>query len=308
MKNFHFLMAQTETADPLVVPDSLQKVQWAQTIQNIQTLDWNEMLNNFATEAMWIALKIVVALVIYFIGRALVRWVLRLVEGLFERKQVDVSLREFLKNMISVVFYLLLALAVVQTLGINITSIIAIFSAATLAIGMALSGTMQNFAGGVMILLLRPYRVGDYIEAQGQGGTVEEIMLFSTKIVTPDRQTIYVPNSAISNSIIDNFSHSDLRRVDISVSISYGDDVELARKELLALAAADERVMKDPETVVLLASLDDSAVKLSLRMWVKNANYWGVLFDMNERIYKTLPQKGLHFPYPHLVVNVRKEN
>lgn len=308
MKNFHFLMAQTEPTEPLVLPDSLQKAQWSEKIESVRTLDWNELLNNLASEAMWVLLKIVVALVIYFIGRALVRWVLRLVEGVFERKQVDTSLRKFLKNMISVVFYLLLALAVVQTLGINVTSIIAIFSAATLAIGMALSGTMQNFAGGVMLLLLRPYRVGDYIEAQGQGGTVEEIMLFNTKILTADRQTIYIPNSAISNTIIDNYSHSALRRVDINVLISYGDDVELARKELLALAAADERILKDPETVVVLASLAESSVNLSLRMWVENANYWGVLFDMNERIYKILPQKGLHFPYPHLDVNIRKEN
>ncbi len=301
-------MADAEPAEALIVPDSLQKQQWAETVQKIHTLDWSELLNNLASEAMWVVLKIVVALVIYFLGRMLVRWVLRIVERAFERKQVDASLGHFLKSMISVVFYLLLALAVVQTLGINITSIIAIFSAATLAIGMALSGTMQNFAGGVMILLLRPYRVGDYIEAQGQGGTVEEIQLFSTKILTADRQTIYIPNSSISNTIIDNYSRSELRRVDIAVAIAYGDDVELARKELLALASADERVLADPAAVVVVAALEEKAVKLSLRMWCNNADYWGLLFDMNERIYKTLPAKGLHFPIPGLNVRIQKEN
>lgn len=290
-----------------MLPDSLQKQQWAETIQKISTLDWNEMLQNFVSDAIWIGVKIIVALLIYWIGRFFIRWVLRLMDRSFERKKVDISLRSFLKNMISVVFYLLLAMAVVQTLGVNVTSIIAIFSAATLAIGMALSGTMQNFAGGVMILLLRPYRVGDYIEAQGQSGTVEEIMLFSTKIVTADRQTIYIPNSAISTSIIDNFSHSELRRVDIKVSISYGDDMDVARKVLLDLAAGDPRVLKDPATVVFLSELAADSVNLSLRMWTRNADYWGLFFDMNEKIYKELPKNGLHFPYPQLDVHITKE-
>lgn len=301
------LFAQGESAEPLMLPDSLQKQQWAQTYEKITTLDWSEMLQGFLSDAIWVGVKIVVALVIYWIGRLFIRWVLRLMEHSFERKKVDVSLRSFLKNMISVVFYLLLAMAVVQTLGVNVTSIIAIFSAATLAIGMALSGTMQNFAGGVMILLLRPYRVGDYIEAQGQSGTVEEIMLFSTKITTADRQTIYIPNSAISTSIIDNYSHSELRRVDIKVSISYGDDVDVARKALLEMAAADKRVLKDPETVVFVAELSAASVNLSLRMWTKNSDYWGLFFDMNEKIYKELPKHGLRFPYPQLDVHITKE-
>lgn len=302
-----FLFAQSESVEPLMVPDSLQKQQWAETIQKISTLDWNEMLQNFVSDAIWVGVKILVALLIYWIGRLFIRWVMRLMDSSFERKKVDVSLRSFLKNMISVVFYLLLAMAVVQTLGVNVTSIIAIFSAATLAIGMALSGTMQNFAGGVMILLLRPYRVGDYIEAQGQAGTVEEIMLFSTKIVTADRQTIYVPNSAISTSIIDNYSHSELRRVDIKVSITYGDDVDVARKALLDLAAADQRVLKDPAAVVFLSELGTESVNLSLRMWTRNADYWGLFFDMNERIYKELPKSGVRFPYPQLDVHITKE-
>lgn len=301
------LFAQTEGAEPLILPDSLQKQQWADTIEKLSTFDWTEFWNGLLADAMWVGLKIVVALVIYWIGRLLIRWVLRLMERAFERKQVDVSLRSFLKNMISVVFYLLLAMAVVQTLGVNVTSIIAIFSAATLAIGMALSGTMQNFAGGVMLLLLRPYRVGDYIEAQGQSGTVEEIMLFSTKIVTADRQTIYIPNSAISTSIIDNYSHSELRRVDIKVSISYGDDVDKAREALLSLAAADKRVLKEPETVVYVAELAPWSVNLSLRMWTKNEDYWGLYFDLNEAIYKQLPAAGIHFPVPQLGVRVNKE-
>ena len=237
---FFSLLAQADPAAPLMLPDSVQKARWADTIQKLATVDWHDLMKDFISDSIWIGLKILVALAIYFVGRAVIRWVLRIMERSFERRRVDASLRTFLHNLVSVVAYLLLLLAVVQTLGVNATSIIAIFSAATLAIGMALSGTMQNFAGGVMILLLRPYRVGDFISAQGQSGTVEEIMLFTTKITTGDRQTIYIPNSAISTSIIDNYSRSELRRVDITVSISYGDDVDVARAAMLEICKADE--------------------------------------------------------------------
>lgn len=304
---FFSLLAQAEPAAPLMLPDSVQKARWADTIQKIATVDWHDLLKDFVSESIWIGLKILVALAIYFVGRAIVRWILRVMERSFERRKVDASLRTFLHNLVSVVAYLLLLLAVVQTLGVNATSIIAIFSAATLAIGMALSGTMQNFAGGVMILLLRPYRVGDFISAQGQSGTVEEIMLFSTKITTVDKQTIYIPNSSISTSIIDNYSHSELRRVDITVSISYGDDVDVAREAMLELCKADARVLDDPAAVVYVAALADSSVNLSLRAWVKNADYWSVFFDLNERIYKTLPQRNIHFPFPQLDVRITKE-
>ena len=301
---FFSLLAQADPAAPLMLPDSVQKARWADTIQKLATVDWHDLMKDFISDSIWIGLKILVALAIYFVGRAVIRWVLRIMERSFERRRVDASLRTFLHNLVSVVAYLLLLLAVVQTLGVNATSIIAIFSAATLAIGMALSGTMQNFAGGVMILLLRPYRVGDFISAQGQSGTVEEIMLFTTKITTGDRQTIYIPNSAISTSIIDNYSRSELRRVDITVSISYGDDVDVARAAMLEICKADARVLTDPEAVVYVAALADSSVNLSLRAWVKNADYWGVFFDLNERIYKILPPRNIHFPVPPLDVRI----
>lgn len=298
------LLAQADPATPLMLPDSVQKARWADTIQKIATIDWHDLMKDFVSETIWVGVKILVALAIYFVGRWIIRWILRMMARSFEHRRVDASLRTFLNNLVTVIAYLLLLLAVVQTLGVNATSIIAIFSAATLAIGMALSGTMQNFAGGVMILLLRPYRVGDFISAQGQSGTVEEIMLFSTKIVTVDRQTIYIPNSAISTSIIDNFSHSELRRVDIAVSISYGDDVDVAREAILEICKADSRVLSDPEAVVYVAALSESSVNLSLRAWAKNADYWDVFFSLNERIYKTLPQKGIRFPFPQLDVRI----
>jgi len=178
-------------------------------------------------------------------------------------------------------------------------------SAATLAIGMALSGTAQNFAGGVMILLMKPYRVGDYISAQGQSGTVREIKLFSTVITTADNQTIYIPNNSIATAIIDNFSTSDTRRVDWTIGISYGDDVDAARAAILAILAADSRVLGDPAPVVWVAALADSSVNLSARAWVKNADYWNVFFENNEKFYKQLPEKGINFPFPQMDVHVK---
>jgi small conductance mechanosensitive channel len=200
-----------------------------------------------------------------------------------------------------------LLIVIVQTLGINTSSILALLASAGLAIGMALSGTLQNFAGGVVILLLRPYKVGDYIEAQGQAGTVESIGLFSTCLKSPDNQTIYVPNNSISSSVIDNYSQSETRRVDWLLSISYGDDVDVARREILAMLEADARVLKDKAPVVYVKNLGESSVDLSIRAWVANANYWSLYFDMNEKMYKELPTKGINFPFPQLDVNIKNQ-
>lgn len=301
------LFTQTDTINNLIQPDSIQKAQFVEAVTKIANTDYRQLLIDLANEAMWIGLKIVLALLVWWVGRWLIRKVLVMLEKLFLRKNIEHSLRLFLHNLVNTVLVLLLILTVVQMLGVNVTSILALFASATLAIGMALSGTMQNFAGGVMILLLKPYRVGDYISAQGQSGTVKEIKLFSTCIETPDKQTIYIPNSSISTAIIDNYSTSDLRRADITVSIAYGDDVDVARAEIMALIKADERILTEPAPVVIVSALAESSVNLAVRMWVRNGDYWGVIGDMNERIYKVLPTKGINFPFPQLDVHVHND-
>ena len=301
------LLIQSEAAEPLMLPDSVQKAHLMEAVTKIANTDYRQLLVDLANEAMWVGLKIVLALLIWWVGRWIIRKLLAMLERLFIRRNIEASLRKFLHNVANVAMSLMLILSVVQTLGVNITSILALFASATLAIGMALSGTMQNFAGGVMILLLKPYRVGDFISAQGQSGTVKEIMLFSTCIETIDKQTIYIPNSSISTAIIDNYSVSELRRADITVSIAYGDDVDVARAEIMALIKADERILAEPAPVVVVSALADSSVNLSVRMWVRNGDYWGVINDMNERIYKVLPTKGIHFPFPQLDVHVHNE-
>ena len=252
-------------------------------------------------------MKILLALAIYWVGRWLIRKLIKLLNGIYERRSVDKSLQTFLRNLVKAVCYIILTLLIIQVIGINTTSIVALLASAGLAIGMALSGTLQNFAGGVMILLLKPYRVGDFIEAQGKSGTVEEIMLFSTKISTPAKQIIYIPNSSIATSIIDNYSTSPTRRAEWIVSIAYGDDVETVRKAILEILTADNRILQDPAPVVYVAALADSSVNLSVRAWTANDDFWDVFFTMNEIFYKVLPEKGTHFPFPQMDVHLLKE-
>ena len=302
-----YILTQAEGIDKLILPDSVQKANFANTIERLVTTDYRELFINLLHEAIWIAIKIVCALAIWAIGSWIIRRIVRLLDKAFERRNADESLRSFIRNLVRLILTLLLVLTVVQLLGLNVTSIIALFASATLAIGMALSGTMQNFAGGVMILLLKPYRVGDYISAQGQSGFVTEIMLFSTKILTTDHQTIYIPNSSIATAIIDNYSAAELRRVEVKVSISYGDDVDVARKAILEICDKDARILKDPEPAVWVSELGDSSVNLIARVWVKNPDYWDVFFELNENVYKTLPSKGVNFPFPQMDVHLKKE-
>lgn len=298
---------QSDSIRPLILPDSVQKERLAETIDKVTNLDPGQFLMDMASQAVWIVLKVVAALLIYFIGRWIVRRIVRLLDKAMERRNVDTSLRSFLRNLIQVVFTLLILLVVVETLGVNVTSIIAIFSAATLAIGMAMSGTAQNLAGGAMIMLMRPYRVGDFITAQGQSGTVVEIKIFSTVITTADNRTIYIPNNTISTSIIDNSTAAELRRVDWSFGISYGDKMADVRRVVLDILVADPRVLTDPAPAVFITALNDNSVNISARGWVCTADYWDVFFEINEKIYTRLPEKGINFPFPQIDVHVKQE-
>ncbi len=304
---WNFFLQVLPADEPLLVPDSVQKANLAQTIDKVVNMDYREFFTGILNDAVWILLKLLLAVAIYMIGRWIVRRIVQLLDVAFERRKVDISLRMFVRNAVKVVFMLLLILIVAQTLGVNVTSVIALFSAATLAIGMALSGTAQNFAGGVMILVMKPYRVGDFISAQGQSGTVREIKLFSTVITTGDNQTIYIPNNAIATAIIDNYSTADLRRVDWTIGISYGDDVDAARKALLEILASDTRILAQPAPVVWVAELADSAVNLTVRAWTRNADYWDVFFQNNERFYKRLPEHGINFPFPQVDLHLKQE-
>ena len=297
----------TETVKTILADTTATQQEKAVALgQELKNMTFEDIFSMLVEWGIEIIAKIAIALAIYFIGRWLIGRLVKIVNKVCEKRGVEISLQRFFNNMIKVVFYICLVLTVVGVLGIDTTSLIAMFASASLAIGMALSGTMQNFAGGVMILLLRPYRIGDYVEAQGQAGTIKEISLFNTVITTVDNKIIYVPNSTISTGIINNYSQAATRRVDWNITISYGDDVEVARRVLMQMMTEDKRVKQDPAPVVYLTSLGSDAVNISARAWVDNADYWGVFFELNERIYNELPKHGLHFPFPQLSVHIEK--
>lgn len=234
----------------------------------------------------------------------------RIVTGLshfLQQRHADPMLNGFLGSLLSALLRVLLLLSVAGMIGIQTTSFIALIGTAGLAVGLALQGSLANFAGGVLILFLRPFRAGDYIEAQGIGGTVESIMIFHTILRTGDNKTIILPNGSLSNGAITNFSRKPTRRVDLNVGIDYSDDIKQARSILLALAAADERVLKDPEAAVHLVSLGDNSVNLSLRMWTKNADYWGVFFTLQEQMKEAFDREGISFPFPQQTVHIQKQ-
>jgi small conductance mechanosensitive channel len=226
---------------------------------------------------------------------------------MMEKREVDISLRAFLRTSFNILLKVLLIVSIASMIGIPMTSFIAILGAVGLAVGLALSGTLQNFAGGVIILLLKPYKVGDFIEAQGFMGTVKEIQIFSTVLLTVDNKTIIIPNGPLSTGAMTNFSKEPQRRVDITIGISYGDSYDEARTVLTEMINADDRILKEPAPFIGLHQLADSSINIVVRLWVNAENFWGVYFDMNDKVYKTFPQKGLSFPFPQMDVHLVKE-
>ena len=297
-------------AETLILPDSVQKAQWKQIVERFTSLDAETFLRDFTGQVIWVALKIAVAFAIYAAGRWIINRRVRLMDASFDRRQVDKSLRSFLRSLVKGAAYTILLLIIVQLLGFNTTSLVALLAASGFGIGMALSGTLQNFAGGIMVMFMHPYRIGDYIEAQGQAGTVKEIRLFSTVVTTTDNKRIYIPNSSISNAIVNNYSSETMRRVEWKVSLAYGDDVAVAKRTMLAMLESDKRVLHTPDApadpFVALSELADSAIVVVARTWTLNGDYWDLFFDMNERFYNELPQQGLHFPFPQLDVHLDK--
>ena len=247
--------------------------------------------------------SIIVAVVIYFVGKALITLVNRMLSGVMERRKVDPAIQSFAKSLANILMMILLVISVVSALGVNTTSFAALLASGGVAVGMALSGNLQNLAGGIVILLFRPFKVGDYIEAQGTGGTVGEIQIFHTILTTSDNKKIYLPNGALSSGNITNYSKEPLRRVDFIVAVEYGEDIDKVRKALKDILDKDERVLQEPAPVIVLGALADSSVNITVRVWVKSENYWNVFFQTNETIYNEFNRQGINFPYPQLTIH-----
>lgn len=342
--------------------DSIPTV--AQESGALKNISFDQLIDTLISDMVHFAISLTVAILVFYAGKYIIRKLYDFVYRILHRRQVEASLSTFVLSLVRIVLYFILIVTVIGILGIETSSFLALFASAGVAIGMALSGTLQNFAGGVLILLLKPFKVGDYIEAQGYAGVVKEIQIFSTIITTPDNKSIIVPNGPLSTGSINNWSREEYRRIDWTVGISYGDDVERARQVLLDILSADSRVLRnapaqtdeekkadqdaaetaetvetgnrswfrrifhhskkriDPAAIempsiditplapkidhtpkVFLAELADSSVNLSVRAWVRSADYWGVYFDVNERIYTTLPSFGINFPFPQVDVH-----
>ncbi len=269
-------------------------------------IDFNFILNQASTLASEYGPKLVGALVVLIIGSWIIKAINNALIKLMNKSKIDNTLQPFLKSLSATILKLLLVISVLGMLGVEMTSFIAILGAAGLAIGMALSGTLQNFAGGVMILIFKPFKQGDVIEAQGFIGSVKEIQIFNTLLKTGDNKIIIIPNGGLSTSAMTNFSTESTRRVDWTIGIGYGDDVDKARQHIKNLCDADSRILKDPEVFIAVSELADSSVNFTVRAWVNAADYWGVYFDMNETIYKTFDQQGLNIPYPQMDVHLHQ--
>ena len=263
------------------------------------------------TNPDWILEKIVeygtsllFAVAVIVIGFCIVKRINNLVRRTFEKKDFDPSLETFLASTIAITLRILVIITALSQLGIEMTSFVALLGAAGLAIGMAFSGTLSNLAGGVMILFFKPYGVGDFIEAQGEKGTVKELRIFNTILITLDNKTVIIPNGPLANGNMINYSTQTKRRVDFAVGIAYGDDYDTAKNTLLEFVKDDPRIIDAEDNFIGLVELADSSVKITLRVWCKTEDYWAVFFNMNERIYKEFGSKGLNIPFPQMGVHV----
>lgn len=280
-------------------------------VETITTTPADELMKMVLNDALEFGLKVLAAIVIYAIGAWLIRKVKKILNGVFERRHTEKAIASFLQSLISITLTILLIILTVGTLGINTTSLAALLAAGGMAIGMALSGTVQNFAGGIMLLVFKPFKAGDYIEAQGFSGTVSDVNIVSTKLTTVDNKTIVIPNGSLSNGTINNFSQNPVRRVDWKVGVEYGSDSAKTMALLMKIMKSDSRIIVTedgtaPAPVVVLTELADSAVVFTAKAWVKTSDYWDVLYAINNEIYTQLPENGINFPFPQMDVHIKQ--
>ena len=253
-----------------------------------------------------ICTNILIALVILIVGCFIVKRIVKNIENGKFFKKANKTVRTFLKHVVAVVLYAVVAVAIVSVLGFDMTALSAVIASCGLTIGLALQGGLSNIAGGIMVVLFKPFEIGDFVESSGVSGTVVDIGLFYSTLTTPDNKKVVVPNGTISNSVITNYSTHDTRRIDFDFSISYTADINTARKVLLACAKADDKILADPQPAVMIVSHNDKGITIRLRVWVKNADYWDVYFPMYEQVKRSFDEYGVEIPYPHLNITIDK--
>ena len=275
----------------------------ADVMQIISEDKMETLLKELINYSMIAGKNILLAVVIYFIGKFAINLVNKIVNQMLERKNVDATIKSFLRSFVNILLTILLAITVVSALGVNTTSFAALLASIGVAAGMALSGNLQNLAGGIIILLLKPFKVGDLIEAQGTTGTVKEIQTIHTILLTSDNKLVFLPNGSLSSGNIINYNKMMTRRVDFTIGVEYGTDVDKVLKALKNLAENDKRVLPTPAPLFVLSELADSSVNYSMRLWVKSEDYNNVYFDMTRKIYEEFNKQGIGFPFPQLQIH-----
>ena len=298
-----------QTSIPIIPADSLDlKGSAEKFVEKVTTTPADVLLKELGNDALQFGLKVLAALAIYFIGAWVIKRIKKLLGNIFERRKTDKAIASFTMSLVSISLTILLIILTVGTLGVNTTSLAAILAAGGMAIGMALSGTVQNFAGGIMLLVFKPFKAGDFIEAQGFSGTVSEVNIVSTKLTTTDNRVIVLPNGSLSSGTINNISQNPIRRLEWKIGVEYGSDIDVARKVILEILNKDSRVLhgKDApdEPYIRLSALLDSSVEIQARCWVRTDDYWNLLWEFNELIYNELPKNGIDFPFPQLDVHL----
>lgn len=267
-------------------------------------LNWAALRDTLQTAGVDLAINLVAAIVIFYVGRMVARLLVRGFRGLMQRQQADPILESFVCNLVYWALMAFVIIAAITKLGIQTASLIALVGATALAVGLAMQGSLANFAAGVLIVMFRPYRVGDWVEAAGIAGSVEEVQILTTTLKTADNKRITVPNGQIMDSIITNYSANETRRIDMVVGVSYDDDIDEVRQTIQSLVDADGRIHKDPTCQIVVAELADSSVNLHVRPWVATADYWPVRFELTERIKKRFDEVGISIPYPQRDVHI----
>lgn len=274
--------------------------------QAASKVNWERVLENLLTWGVETGKAIIAAILIYIIGRFIIKQINRLLAKILQKRKLEISVQTFLKSLINLLLNLILAFAIISKLGVETTSLAAILASAGVAIGMALSGNLSNFAGGLIVLVFKPFKVGDYIESPQANGTVKEIQIFHTILTTLDNKIIYVPNGALSSNAITNYSRQETRRAEWVFGVEYGEDYERVKAVLERIIAADDRILKDPAPFIGLSSLSASSVDIKVRAWAKTEDYWDMYFDMNKTVYDTFNKEGIGFPFPQLTVHQGK--
>ena len=274
-----------------------------EAVKALEKGELSQVLQQVTTLCIEAGKSILLAILIFVVGRYLIKFINKMIGRMMERKKVEPTIQSFLKSFINVLLTILLIITTVSALGVNTTSFAALLASAGVAVGMALSGNLQNLAGGIILLLFKPYKVGDYIEAQGVSGTVKEIQIFHTIILTVDNKQVYVPNGALSSGSVTNYSSEPLRRVDLTVSVEYGTQVDTVKQALEDIIKADGRILTDPEPFVALGNLSASSIDFTVRTWVKGTDYWPVYFDLTRTVYEEFNRRGISFPFPQIQVH-----